>query len=139
MNTYDPALVVPSFAGNKLGGFADGTFIEVERNEDGFTLAVGASGETVRAQSRNRSGRITFTVLQSSVTNDILSAMANDDELLGTGVGEFQLVEINGTTLVHAQNAWVMKAPKIERGKEISNVVWVLEADSIEIYAGGLL
>lgn len=139
IHTYDPAAVLPSFAKNVLTGFADGTFIEVERNEDGFTLAVGAGGESARAASRNKSGRITFTILSTSQTNDILSAIAVQDELLGTGVGEFQMVEANGTTVVHATNCWVMKLPKVERGKEVSDTVWVLESDNIDIYAGGLV
>lgn len=139
MRTYDPAKVLPSFLGGILTGFADGTFIEAERNEDGFALVVGASGEAARAQSRNRSGRITFTVLSTSPTNDFLSAIAAADELLGTGVGEFQMIELGGSTLLHASNAWIMKQPKIERGKEVSNVEWVIECESLEVFAGGLL
>lgn len=137
--TYDPALVIPTFAGNLLTGFGPDTFIKVERNEDGFTLAVGAGGEAARAQSRNRSGTVTFTVLATSQTNDILSAIAAADELSGTGVAEFQLSEVNGTTLCHAANAWVKKLPSVERGKEVGTVEWVLECDSIEVFAGGLL
>lgn len=136
--TYDPAAVLPSFLGGVLTGFADGTFISAERNEDGFTLMVGASGEAARAQSRNRSGKVTFTVMSTSQTNDFLSAIAAADELLGTGVGEFQMVELGGTTLLHASNAWISKLPKVERGKEISTVEWVIECEDLQIYAGGL-
>ena len=138
IRTYDPAAVLPSFLGGILTGFADGTFISVERNEDGFTLVVGASGESARAQSRNKSGVVTFTILATSQTNDYLSAIAEADEALGTGVGEFQMAELNGTTLIHATNAWVKKMPKVERGKEVSTVEWTIECEDLGIFAGGL-
>ena len=139
IHTYDPALVFPSLAGLVLSGFADGTFIEAERNEDGFALTVGASGEAARAQSRNRSGRVTFTVLATSQVNDALSALAAQDELLGTGVGVFHMTEGNGTTVLHAENAWIMKLPKVERNKEIATVGWAIECEDLEVFAGGLL
>ena len=57
--TYDPSSVVASFAGVPLGGFADGTFIGVERNNDSFTLMVGAGGEAARARSRSKASAAT--------------------------------------------------------------------------------
>jgi hypothetical protein len=139
ISTYDPALVFPSLAGIVLSGFADGTFIEAERSEDGFTLTVGASGEAARAQARNRSGRVTFTVLATSQVNDALSALAAQDELLSTGVGVFHMTEARGTTVLHAENAWIMKLPKIERNKEVATVEWVIECEDLEVFAGGLV
>lgn len=137
--TYDPALVNISFNGLPLGGFAPDTFLQVERNEDGFTLMVGAGGEAARSQSRNRSGRVTLTLLSTSQTNDILSAIANADELTGSGVGVLFIKEFNGTTLVLAESAWIMKQPTIERGAEVTTVEWVFECEELTMFAGGLI
>lgn len=137
--TYDPALVNISFSGLPLGGFAPDTFLQVERNEDGFTLMVGAGGEAARSQSRNRSGRVTLTLLATSQTNDVLSAIANADELGGTGVGALFIKEFNGTTLVLAESAWIMKQPTIERGAEVTTVEWVFECEELTMFAGGLI
>ena len=136
--TYNPALVLVSFAGVPLSGFADGTFIEIERNVDAFEVTVGAGGETVRTQSQNRSGKITFTVLQSSIANDILDAKATADELTGTGAASFFMKDLNGTTICTAANCWVKKKAAIKRGKEISNSEWVLETDLLDMHPGSL-
>lgn len=135
--TYDPSSVVASFAGVPLGGFADGTFIGVERNNDSFTLMVGAGGEAARARSRNSSGKVTFTLMATSVVNDLLSAVWRADELFGTGVGVVIVKDLNGTTLCIANNAWIMKPPKVEFGKEIGTREWVIECESVYMKSGG--
>jgi hypothetical protein len=137
--TYDAAKVNVSFSGIPLGGFAPDTFLTVERNEDAFTLVVGASGEAARSQSRNRSGRVTLTVMATSQTNDVLSALHNADELQGTGVGALFIKELNGTTLVSAESAWVVKMAPLERGAEVGTVEWVIECESLDTFVGGLI
>jgi hypothetical protein len=135
--TYDPKLVNATLGGIVILGYADGKFIEIERNTDTFELTVGASGETARTQSNNRGAKATFTLLQSSISNDNLSSLAQLDELTAAGVGAFSVGD-SGTTYVHAPNAWIKKFPKIERGKELSTVEWVIECDSLDVFAGGL-
>lgn len=135
--TYDPAFVVASFLGIPISGYADGTFIGVERNNESFTLMVGAGGEAARARSRNSSGKFTFTLMSTSPVNDLLSAAWHADELLGTGVGPCIVKDLSGATLCLANNAWIQKAPKVEYGKEISTREWVIECESVYINAAG--
>ena len=135
--TYDPALVVASFAGIPISGYADGTFVSVERNNESYTLMVGAGGEAARSRSRNSSGKVTFTLMATSPVNDYRSAVWHADELLGTGVGSVIVKDMSGGTLCIANNAWVQKGPKVEYGKEISTREWTIEAESIYINAGG--
>lgn len=137
--TFDPAKVLVSFAGQVITGFAPDTFISAERNEDGFTLVVGAGGEATRSQSRNKSGTVTLTLMASSQSNDILSAVALADELSGTGVSPLFIKEFNGTTVVMAQNAWIKKLPVMERAKEAGTVEWVFECEAVDLLLGGLL
>ena len=40
--SYDPAQVIINVGGRDVVGFADGTFVKVERNVDAFSLVVGA-------------------------------------------------------------------------------------------------
>lgn len=136
--TYDPLKNLLSFAGVLATGFAPDTFIKVERNEDAFSLVVGASGEAVRTQNRNRSGKVTVTLLAKSQTNDLWSAIAAGDELAGTGVAPFFLKELNGTTRVSAENAWLTRPAAIERAKEAGNVEWIIECENLDMFAGGL-
>ena len=55
VSTYNPDEVAIVFAGIPISGFADGTFLSVEQNEDSFTMQVGTDGEACRSKSNNRS------------------------------------------------------------------------------------
>jgi hypothetical protein len=135
--TYDPGKIVVSFAGRLITGFADGTFVNAERTEDAFALTIGARGEGARTRSRNQSGTVTLTLMQSSLSNDVLSAIASADALAGSGVGEMFIKDLNGTTLIAAGNAWIKKLPSVEMGKDLSNREWVFECEALAINVGG--
>jgi len=136
--TYDPKQMKVSFGGVILGGFADGTFLEVERDEDTFSRKVGAAGEACWVRNNNRGGKVTFTVMQDSATNSVLSSFLKADELLGTGVQTFYAAEANGSTAVHATEARITKPPAVKRGKEHDNVEWVIDCADIDVFVGGL-
>lgn len=137
--TYDPALVNVSFSGLPLNGLAPDTFLKVSRSEDSFMPTVGAGGEVARAQSRNRLGEVELTLMATSQANDLLSAIANADELSGLGVGTIFIKELNGSTICMSESAWIKKMPDIERGKEIATVTWVFTCANLQMFIGGLL
>jgi len=136
---YDPGKQYLTFAGINIYGFASGTFIEIERDEDAFTKEVGAHGDTTRVRSHNKGGKVTFTLKASSPCNDLLSARAIGDEQSGLGSGPVLMKDLNGTTVVESPDAWIKKLPKIERGTEASNVVWELDCHDLTPYIGGAL
>jgi hypothetical protein len=135
--SYDPAKVLIAFGGNQISGFADGTYLEVERNEDTWELVVGADGEATRARKHNRSAKATITLLQSSASNDILSAIQVADEIAGTGVNTLIVKDVLGTTLVSAQSAWIVKPAKISYSNGVESREWVIEMDDVDIFVGG--
>ncbi len=135
--TYDPGAIIIIFLGIKITGFADGTFVEIERDEDAYKKTVGAGGEVARTRSRNLSGKATFTLMGSSFCNDLLSAAAILDESLGSGVGPILIKDLNGTTLIHGANAWIQKVPKVPFGKELTDREWVIDIDAVEFLVGG--
>lgn len=139
ISTYDPAMFNFSFAGIPLsGGIAPDSFFKASRDEDGYTKQVGADGHAVRTRNNNRGGSITFTVMADSPLNDALSAVANSDELLANGIGVAHATELNGTTALHAENAWIKKMPDTERGKEAGTTEWLIDCADLEIFNGGL-
>lgn len=136
--TIDPKLVIPTFLGIPLSGFADGAFIKIERNADAFSLVVGSDGESARARSRNRSGRITLTLLQTSASNDFLSAAHRADEIgVPGGKGPFLVKDLAGTTLVSAPSAWIVKFPSTEFSRDVGSREWVFESGDIDMFVGG--
>ncbi len=139
MQTYDPAKLLFSIGGLIIGGYADGTFLEVERDEDAFTKTTGASGETARAKNNHKGGSITLTLMSTSLSNDFLTAIAIADELTGAGVVPCFGKELNGTTAFASAQCWIKKLSKVDRSKEISTTQWVIDCADLELAVGGLL
>jgi len=141
LRNYSPQFVSLSFQGINITGFVDGTFVEAERAEDGFTKKVGAGGDVVRVQSMDRSGKVTITLQAASPSNDLLLAIARLDELTGiAGVGALMIKDANTLDtepLAHAESAWIMKIPKVERGKDAAPCVWVFECSNLDLAPSG--
>ena len=137
VKVYDPKNVSVIVGGKILSGFADGTFIKAERNEQAYTLKVGVDGEGARAKNNNKSGKLTFTLMQTSSSNDVMSAYAAADELGNGGAVPVLIKDHNGSSVVTALTAWVQKLPDLEDAKEISMRTWVMETDELIMFIGG--
>jgi hypothetical protein len=139
MATYNPLLVIVTWNGVPIVGFQDGSMVEVEYNQDAFSLHVGTQGDYLRVMSCDHSGKLTVHLMQSSPTNDALSTFANLDRTLGSVVGPFTITDLNGTTTVISPQTWIMKMPKVEFGKEATGRDWVFESGNIVENVGGEL
>lgn len=134
---YDPKKVLVIIGGAIMSGFSDGGLVTVARNEDAWTLQVGTDGEGTRSKTNNKSGRITVPLMQSSPSNDVLSALAIADELSNGGVVPILIKDSNGTTVCGAKAAWIVKIPDAEYGREAGPREWILESHEIDIFLGG--
>lgn len=143
MKNYDPKQYIVVFKGIQLRGYADGTFIEVERVTDTFSEAVGAQGDVVRVKSNDRRGSITVTLQMASPANDILSAFANgvddDNQAPDFDVGAILVKDLNGSTVAAAQEAWIVKPPNITAAVEHTNRAWVFRCADLKMIVGGML
>lgn len=134
---YDPSQQVLSLKGQNITGFMEGTFIEIERDEDGFMTTVGSLGDVVRTRNLSRVAKCTLTLMAQAPANDLLNTIAEEDELTGDFVGEFLMKDLNANVRVHGAEAWIVKKPKIERAKEAGPIQWVIVIANCEIQAGG--
>jgi hypothetical protein len=137
VKTYDPAKVELVVAGVPISGFASGTFISMARAADAWSKVVGASGEVIRSKSNDRSGTLTLTLLQSSLSNDALSELASLDELSNDGVGPLMIKDLSGRLLLQAESCWVQKVADVNRGSEQENMEWMIAYDADTGLRGG--
>lgn len=137
VRTYDPKSVIVNVAGVPMSGFADGTFVTVERSNDTFSKVSGADGVVSRAKTNDRSGTLTLTLAQTSPSNDTLAALAVVDELTNLGVVPFSVTDVSGRTKIVSAFGWVKKPAKAEFGKEISNREWAFDLADLDIGNGG--
>ena len=137
VHTYDPKNNVLMIDAVSMSGFADGTYITVTFDEDAFTKVIGADGEVSRAKSNNYSGSVVVTFMQTSMSNDILSAIALLDKLSNTGVVVVILKEIGTNNIAMSGEGWIKKMPDITYSKDIENREWILDLANLHVFIGG--
>lgn len=139
VKTVDPKNIILTVGGHIISGYADGTFISVERAEDAYAESVGADGEVVRVRSHNRLTALTVTLQQTSESNSVLSTIAQLDERANAGVVPVLLKEIDGDTVIASGKAWIKKFANVEYSKEITNREWTFTLAEGEMFVGGNL
>jgi len=135
--TYDPDEVSIVIGGHIVSGFADGTFINVARNNDTYSRVGGADGEQVRAKTNDRSGKFTLTLLQTSLSNAVLQGFAAADELNNGGKVAVAVKDNNGSEIAAAAQAWIVKPADRGMGKDVGNREWTLETGELILTGGG--
>lgn len=137
MRTYSPKKVSVSFNGSILTGFAKGTFIEADQNEDSFTPDVGSDGEIARVAVADESGTIKITLQQTSASNDILSAFLRQDRLTNLGTGALFIKDASGRTLLNLAEAWIRKPATVSLSDGTTGREWIFDTGKIDMQVGG--
>jgi hypothetical protein len=136
-HTVDPAQRILTVGATPITGFAEGTYIKVDRAKDDFTPYVGSTGEGARSRSRDKSGTIEITLMETSPDNDLLAGYAAADRASGAGMLPVTLRDLHGTTEAFAAEAWVQKLPAIEMGNTVGTRVWLIATCNLEMFPGG--
>lgn len=139
LRSYNSNNISISFAGIDFSEFADGNFLEIAYDSDQFTSVVGTDGTVSRSKTNDKRATITIRLMQTSPTNDVLSALANVDLLTdgGSGVGAFLVTDSQGTTLLSSANCWISKFADINYGREAQERAWTFQCDDLQAFIGG--
>ncbi|PZQ49755.1 MAG: hypothetical protein DI556_09800 [Rhodovulum sulfidophilum] len=135
--TYDPAEVYITFGGQPITGYADGTFVEIEFDEQQWNKVTGADGHTSRAKTNNYAGTITITLLATSAGNDILNSFWQADRRNNAGVVPISVLDKLGNTKWAAAYAWIRQMPTQGYSKETETREWVIDCAELLGSAGG--
>lgn len=120
-----------------IEGYADGTGIGIAKQAAGFTFQVGNDGEPLRSRSNNEHYNVTLTLMQSSDSNDLLSALHNADLQFGLGVFDFAIRDLSGRTTFDARSCFIMQNPDIEFAREGTTREWTIICPSVLVFTGG--
>lgn len=119
---YDPRDVNVIVDGEFLTGFAEGTFVSCEKEEDGYETYVGAQGEVTRSRNAHPIGTITVTLEHTSPSNNTLNRRANSGAIFPAS-----MVDRNSRrATIGGSECWIQKPADEERGDEVSEVEWVI-------------
>jgi len=130
MQTYSPQDTILTIDGNIISGYADGTFVSVEREVDAYTKVVGADGEVSRTRSANRSGTLTLTLKQTSDSNRVLGSLMLQDETDDSGSFDCYVKDNLGNKLFTGIG-WIRKVPTFEYGSDESNREWAIDLATV--------
>lgn len=145
LNKYNPKRVTGSWKGTINGrdfairfiGVMDGTFLTAEYDEDATTKHVGTHGDASVVLNANKGAKIVVTLVQGSSANDQLSDLVPDADRDYLPVGVLNWEDLNGGTVVKAQEAWILKMAKIEFGNTITAREWTFDTGNAQIKVGG--
>lgn len=145
LRKYNPKKITGSFTG-KVGnrefavrfiGYMDGTFVEAEYDEDAATKHTGSQGDTTVVLNPNKGAMVTVTFIQGSPCNDELSDLVPDADRDYLPVGTLAFDDLNGTSEVKSNEAWIKKTAKMEFGKALTGRAWTFDTGNAQIRVGG--
>lgn len=137
LGTYDPKKVAISFGGVELSGVDEDNFIKVMQMGDGISSVAGCYGDVVRTMSPDGRHEVTLRLLQSSISNDYLSAIHKRDKKNGDGVLPLIIKDLSGRTTFYNSQAWINKPAEVTRGNKQNALEWVFTAAGGELFVGG--
>lgn len=135
--TYNSKQVYITYGPHILTEPAPGDFCSIVKDEDDWSLQIGAHGEGARSASNNNSYTITVTLMQTSPSNVVLSSLAKLDKISAKSALPLMIKDASGGTIAAAASAWIQKVPDVGFGVEAGTREWVFRTDNMEVDLGG--
>lgn len=136
---FDPAQFPIVFGGVQMQGFSEDTMCEFEFDGESMGDVVGVDGEVSRSKNMDRRAKLTVSLMQTSDTNDLLSAMYAAQRLgqNGADIAALRVEDLNGRLVISGPESWIMDTPKPSYGKTAKEYKWVLRIANCEAFFGG--
>ena len=125
--------------GVEIGGFDEGDdVIVLDRINDSANHKIGADGEMSLSISADRSGTITFRLMQTSDSNSYLSGLVTAQEN-GAFVPIFvQFKDTKGGDLGSGTQGYIAKPATMTRGTATNSQEWVITVERLDLlHLGG--
>jgi len=138
--TYDPASVIVVFNGYPLSGFQDGSMVKIAYNRETWQTYVGSAGEVARSKTNDYSAKISVTLAQTALDNEVLSGFYNADKFGNAGQGVLEVIDTSSPsnkTIYSAVTAWIEKIPDSDFGREVQGREWVFQTGNLNAFLAG--
>lgn len=139
MKHWNPDQVDVIVGGVPMSGFSEDGMIELEESEERFIVVKGVDGEITRSKVVARLATLTIKLMNTSRSNDVLSALHTLDLSTsgGAGVVPFGVIDRNGTSLMAAPEGWVNGFPPVKMGKQGEERTWKCTIIDYRMFVGG--
>ncbi len=120
---YDPRNVKLVVNGETVTGYAEDTFIRASKDEDNYSIHVGAQGEVTRSRIAHPVGTITVTLKSTSPFNAKFAKLAQSKEYFAAHITDGN----TGATNVGGSKCFFLKPADREWGREESEREWTIK------------
>lgn len=130
--------------GQQVTGFSDSnSIITAARSREAHNKIVDARGNVVVNTIADKTGTITFGILQNSDWNSILRAKLEQTQSVGLSGNaatflpmQIMMSDKMGGTKVTGVNGWISAHPTLVRGSGINTVQWVIDVERLTFVEG---
>lgn len=132
VKTFNAKLVVITFNGIILNGFAEDDICEIERNNPISGWVKGPQNESSRYLTNDTSGTITVYLQQDSEANKALKALVVFDETTGLGLGTISVFDANEGDSYIGNDSSIEKPAKVKFGRGLNGREWKFECPDLQ-------
>ena len=117
-------------------GFADGSFINIIKDEMPYRSRTTADGQTTRVYRNSQAYTVEFTFHIGSTTNDFLTKLWQLDEITQKGKFALLVKDGNGTDLFFSATSWIEGLPNLNKSTNVDTRTWRIKCSSAVINFG---
>lgn len=132
ISTYSPSDVQLIIGGYPVGGWQS---ISINRRTDSFRTIAGIRGKHTRVPSRDTSATITFPLLQTSPSNEVLSTIHELDILNGTARLSLTLKDGSGKSVFSTDEGYITGYPEVVFSGDFEYRVWKIFCQTTKSYS----
>lgn len=137
VTTYNPEKVLILVNGAPLTGLGEDTAVEITPTSDLSTSKVGIDGDVTRSVGTDRRVDIVIRLMQSSPSNDVLSALIGVDVLTGGRLVAITVQDLLARDVFVCPQSWLTKKPTITYAREAAEREWAFQGLPSVWYIGG--
>lgn len=136
--TYSPEDVIVLIANViPISGMADGTFIEISKDDKAFTARTSSDGVVSRSYRDSSVYTLNLTLHSASTGNEILSKLMIADFTTRSASFPLFIKDSSGGFIFQSMDSWIVSAPTVQFSDEITERTWEICCTNVAINIGG--
>ena len=134
VQTYNPSDVRLTIGGYQLAGWNS---ITIARNKQGVQPVPGIRGKHTRVPTNDTSATVTISMLQTSPSHDVMSAIHGLDLVNGTGRLELSLRDGSGRSVFNTIESYITGYPETTYSDNFEYRTWTIYCQTTNDYVVG--
>lgn len=134
VNTYSAKDVILSIGGYKIAGWEN---ISISRSVQGFVTVRGIRGKHTRVPTNDSSATIVVSLIQTSPSNDVLTAIHSLDLTNGTGRIALTLKDFSGRSVFNSNEAYILGFPETVFADDFEYRSWSIFCQTTDTFEVG--